>query len=192
MNARRVRSDSSVALSSELPGACSHVTLASTPIFDQASEHAHCLSRDAAVVWRACDGTLAPEQIATTAGIDLDTVMRALDELDERDLLVTRVGVTRREVTVRLAKAGGAAAAAPLIYSIIAPTPALGASQTFCTSQGCQNGCGGCKAFGCACCGPGGGNTKLSTADCSTANCNPAIINAFHCGTPVTSVVCNT
>jgi hypothetical protein len=162
-------------------------------VYDETIDLAHCLSRPAVMVWRACDGTRTAGEIASALDMDVGTVRQALEELDVRGLLEPSPGMTRREATLTAAKAGGAAAvAAPLIYSMLAPTPALAASQNFCTGQGCQNGCGGCKALGCACCGPGGGNTKLCTADCSTANCSASIVNTFHCGTPVTSVVCNT
>jgi hypothetical protein len=162
-------------------------------VYDETTDEAHCLSRTAARIWRACDGAHSAGEIASALDTDIGTVRQALEEMDARGLLEPSSGITRREATLRAAKAGGAAAAAaPLIYSIIVPAAALAASQNFCTGLGCQSGCGHCKAAGCACCGPGGGNVKLCTADCSTANCSASIVNTFHCSTPVTSIVCNT
>jgi hypothetical protein len=177
-------------------------------IYDQRNDQAHCLSRDAAMVWRVCDGTAKPAELATALEVDQAVVDRALDELESCGLLETGpvAGITRREATIRMAKVGGVAAAAPMIYSIMAPTPALAASQGFCLSLSCDpsnptnccftsGGCGTCHKNGCACCGPGnstsGGEAKICTADCTTTYCTAAILIA-HCGTAGTSPACNT
>lgn len=165
-------------------------------VYDQRTDQAHCLSRHAAMVWRVCDGATSPAEIATALEVDPDTVVRAVEELDGCGLLDSTPipGVTRREMTLRMAKVGGAAAAAPMIYSIMAPTPALAASQAFCLSiSGCStavNGCDACYKAGCVCCGEGTSNaTKLCTADCSLTNCNPCIVHA-HCGGTGTESSC--
>jgi hypothetical protein len=144
-------------------------------------------------VWRACDGRTTAEELCPALGLDHETVMRALGELGERELVnsVPGAGVTRREAAARLAKVGAVAASAPLIYSIVAPAPALAASQRFCTTLGCQSGCGACHTAVCSCCGPGGGSSKLCTADCTAASCTVAIYNSFGCQPPVTTVTCN-
>jgi hypothetical protein len=161
-------------------------------IYDSSSGTAHSLSATAARVWRRCDGTTDIGGLSAELGLDRETVTRAVAELEESGLLETPpvVGVTRRQASVKLAKLGAVAASAPLVYSIAAPTPALAQTQNFCESLGCQTGCGACHQAGCACCGPGGGETKLCTQDCSDTFCNPPEFSG-HCGTPVTSVSCN-
>lgn len=158
-------------------------------IYDRNSDYAHCLGREAAMVWRVCDGSTPAAAIATALGFDRETVDRALDELDESGLLdsIDKGGLTRREATIKMAKVGGLAAAAPMIYSIMAPTPALAASQAYClTVTNCfsnGSGCSTCFKAGCVCCGAGSsGNAgaKLCTADCSCSSCNANIIHC-HC-----------
>jgi hypothetical protein len=82
-------------------------------------------------------------------------------------------GLTRREMTLNVAKVGAAAAAAPLIISVVAPSPAEAATPTVeqCRA-GFTSGCGSCTLSGCCCCGPGGGNTKdcVPTATCGVVN----------------------
>lgn len=169
-------------------------------IYDQRTDQAHCLTRDAAMVWRVCDGKTGPAELAAALSLDLDVVVRALEELSACDLLdVGGVdGITRREATLKMAKVGGMAAAAPLIYSILAPTPALAASQNYCLSIsncsganfGGHTGCDGCYLAGCCCCGAGtSGDVKLCTADCTTTNCTADIIHA-HCGGTGTQSTC--
>jgi hypothetical protein len=165
-------------------------------VYDQRNDQAHCLSRDAAMVWRVCDGASSPGEIATALGLEPATVNRAIEELDECGLLDSApvAGVTRREAAIRMAKVGGAAVTAPLIYSIMAPTPALAASQAFCLSiSGCStavNGCDACYKAGCVCCGEGTSSaTKLCTADCSLTNCSPCVVHA-HCGGTGTQSSC--
>lgn len=167
-------------------------------IYDQRSEKVHCLTREAAMVWRVCDGHTSPADLARSLSLSAEAVSAALDQLAAAELLdaTPSVGITRREATIRMAKAGGVAAAAPMIYSIVAPTPALAASQAYCLAFGCiTTGCGACHNCGCACCGPGNaGNTgvgKLCTADCSSVNCNLQTVED-HCKITITSISCNT
>jgi len=95
-------------------------------VYDQRSQTAHCLSRDAASVWELCDGHLSEAEIAKRLGLAPEAVQRAADALSESGLLDegpikvdhTRA-YSRREATAKLAKAGGAAFAAPLIYSAV-------------------------------------------------------------------------
>lgn len=168
-------------------------------IYDQRSDKVHCLTREAAMVWRVCDGQTSLATLATSLSLPPESVSAALDHLEAAELLETapHVGITRREATIRMAKVGGVAAAAPMIYSIMAPTPALAASQAYCLSFGCvtTQGCGACHNCGCACCGPGNkttiGENKLCTADCTSVNCTAALI-ASHCNVTVgTSPACN-
>lgn len=151
-------------------------------IYDEQTAEAHCLTRQAAAVWRACDGRTTASEMAAKLELEDDTVERALTELERCELLEVPAvagkvreenpGVTRREATLRFAKVGAAAAAAPLIYSIAAPTPAMAQSQAFCLSQGCGHGCDQCFGVNCCCCCPGSGDLKHCTADCTTTNCS--------------------
>jgi len=167
-------------------------------VYDQRTDQAHCLSREAAMVWRVCDGRTGPDELATALGLESATVQLAIEELDRCNLLDSAPppGITRREATIRMAKVGGAAAAAPLIYSVLAPAPALAASQQFClginpcSASNGQTGCSSCFKVGCVCCGAGtSGSNKLCTADCSTTFCNPCLIHA-HCGGTGTESTC--
>ena len=81
--------------------------------------------------------------------MDADTVARALDELNGCELLDTgpseagATGTTRREASIKLAKVGGAVAAAPLIVSLALPaTAAATVTPAFCTNGGQSHGCG--------------------------------------------------
>ena len=142
-------------------------------VYDLESDRGHCLSPAAAAVWRRCDGRTPVEGLSAQVGLDAETVGRALDELTGCGLLeagaVDADGTTRREITVRLAKAGAAVAAAPLIVSVTAPTPAQAQSPGVCAAFSGQ-GCGGaCFQAGCCCCEPEGGSTKFCVPD--TAFC---------------------
>jgi hypothetical protein len=148
-------------------------------VYDQTNETAHSLSVAAARVWRACDGERSARALSVELDMDADTVARALEELDECNLLDhggPLTGMTRREAALKGAKVGAAAATAPLIYSILAPVPAMAATQAYCIALGCTQGCGTCHQAGCACCGPGGNEDKICVQDCTSTNCNEALI----------------
>ena len=113
-------------------------------IYDKLTDQAHCLSCTAALVWRACNGQLAPDEIArklTTqlgAVVSEDLVLLALTELEKINLLerddATRVsfgGVSRRQLVRTLGLA--ATVALPVVTTIMAPTPAQAAT---CTAPG--------------------------------------------------------
>ncbi len=126
-------------------------------VYDLRVNRAHSLSGTATQVWQRCDGKTTIATIAAQLELDADTVARALDELESCDLLDTGggLGTTRRELGVRIAKVGGAVAAAPLILSLTAP-PALALltpTVEFCTNGGASHGCGiDCNARSCCCC----------------------------------------
>ena len=132
-------------------------------IYDTAIDRGHSLSPEAARVWRACNGKTPVEELSSRLGLDQETVDLALAELESCELLevkpsIVADGSTRREVTLRLAKVGAAAAAAPLILSVAAPTPAMAATLAQCLKVTQQSGnCGGanakgCHDLGCCCC----------------------------------------
>ena len=106
-------------------------------LYDERAHTAHALSPVAAAVWRACDGSRSPGLIARSTGLEADVVEQALEDLSERQLLeLTEPAViSRRQATKRIAQLGGAAFAAPLIYSVaigpaIAAASACGATGT--------------------------------------------------------------
>jgi cell division septation protein DedD len=137
-------------------------------VYDEADNRGHCLSPSAARVWRLCDGRTPVEDMGAELGLDPHEVDRALAELEACELLQPTpqlssngdgvIGTTRRELSVKLVKAGGAIAAAPLIVSIAAPSPAAAATAgPGCTNVlECSGNCGqtgsGCQGGGCVCC----------------------------------------
>ena len=143
-------------------------------VYDLKTHRAHSLSPAAARVWRRCDGTTPAASVADELGLDTKEVARAIDELAACELLApsARDGISRRELSVRVAKGAVAAASAPLIISIVAPTPAAAQS----VPEGCEGlllgcitncgnqcnavtvGCFCCQYDGLSCSGPGGGD----------------------------------
>jgi hypothetical protein len=137
-------------------------------IYDTRNDRAHSLQSAAAQVWQRADGDTPPEKLSEELGLDAGTLDRALAELESCGLLEVAsvadadgrpvAGTTRRELGIRVAKVGGAVAAAPLIVSVAAPRPA--AAQT--PVPGCEalfeclEDCGqtqhGCQGTGCCCC----------------------------------------
>ena len=88
-------------------------------VYDQRSQAAHALSREATAVWESCDGSLAASDIGEHAGLEAAAVEGALAELRANDLLDDEIavqsGYSRREVAAKFAAIGGAAFAAPFI-----------------------------------------------------------------------------
>jgi hypothetical protein len=144
-------------------------------VYDRTNDRAHCLSGPAARVWQRCDGRSTIEGLGAALELDAATVDRAAQELRLCGLLEGDAagGLTRREMTLNVAKVGAATAAAPLIISVVAPSPAEASTPTVeqCRA-GFTSGCGSCTLSGCCCCGPGGGNTKdcVPTATCGVVN----------------------
>lgn len=105
-------------------------------LYDRESHTAHCLSPIAACIWRHCDGERDVTELAVLVGESENVVVDALHELREKNLLAdepelvqsTVNSVSRREVIVRGARYGAAAAAVPLIVSATAATPAMASS----------------------------------------------------------------
>lgn len=108
-------------------------------VYDKVRDQAHCLNQSAALVWRACDGQCAPEEIARKLTTQLavavpeDLVLLALVQLEENHLLEKRetidasfAGMSRRQMARSLSLT--AAVALPVISSIMVPTPAQAAT----------------------------------------------------------------
>lgn len=140
-------------------------------VYDEMTAQAHCLNLDAARVWRACDGQKTEDALASELGLDAEIVALALNELDSKNLLMGEVmsdgaGATRREFGLKAAKIGGAVAAGPMIYSIVAPT-ALATVTT--PNKVCNfysgSSCDACAQIcGCCCCCQGCSKTTGSPA----------------------------
>jgi DNA-binding transcriptional ArsR family regulator len=123
----------------------------------EATQTVHALSKDAASVWRQCDGHSSAADIARRLGLDEARVAHALDELSGAELMEEPEGISRRALYKRTAKLGAAALGAPLIYSVaIRPTSAH-ASTPPCSCPAGQPNCG-C---------PGSGSVKLSNGTCA-------------------------
>jgi hypothetical protein len=160
-------------------------------VYDPKSKRAHCLDAVAARVWRAADGSSDVEALANRLDLSVELVEQAVAELESCELLETfgldivdsngngnGNGLTRREMTIRSAKVGTAVAAAPLVYSILAPTPAAAATPTpaVCFLYTMAN-CGGPNTVGCGsvtgcccCCQGGGGLVPPSCKTCTSSN----------------------
>jgi hypothetical protein len=120
-------------------------------LYDQDNHTAHCLSPIAAGVWRHCAGERDVTKLAERTGASESLVADALNELREKDLLdpeptlqSTIPGISRREAIVRVARVG-AAAAAPLIVSATAATPAMASSALTASCTPANNTCCLCK-----------------------------------------------
>jgi hypothetical protein len=150
-------------------------------VYDQRTHHAHALTATAADVWRACDGDTTAKGLGARLGLDARTTARALEELASCGLLdsTTQIdhggnGLTRRQVTARAAKLGGAAAAAPLILSIAAPVAEAAPTPTIAQcAQYHDHACNPCATVcGCCCCCQAGPcKTCFPTNMCPSFNC---------------------
>lgn len=128
-------------------------------VYDSNSHRAHCLNWTASAVWKHCDGKTTPADMAGLMTIELDApvaeelVWLGLDQLRKARLLETPISLSpspitamsRREAMRRVGLA--AAAALPVVTSIIAPKAAHAAS---CRPNGDTcNGNGNCCSHNC-------------------------------------------
>lgn len=117
-------------------------------VYDAGAHRAHCLNRAAALVWEQCDGETPVPVIAARVGerlsatIPEEVVWLALEGLAGAGLLsggaARRASVRRVSRRSMLRRLGLAAAALPLITSIVSPTPAQAESP--CTETSCPPG----------------------------------------------------
>ena len=138
-------------------------------VYDLKTNKAHCLNPSATLTWKHCDGKTSVADMASIltaelkTQIDEDTVWLALKQLGKARLLdqpvvtpMGRPGLSRREVIRKLGL--GAAIAAPLVMSIVAPTAASAAT---------------CHGTGFAC-SPNGNNTATCCSSCCAGgSCQP-------------------
>lgn len=100
-------------------------------VYDKDSHQAHCLNRTAAAVFLHADGQRSLSEIAALVGpgAGCDTVRDALDQLAAAGLLESAPvdpGPSRREVLRRVGV--GAVVLAPIVASLLVPTPAEAAA----------------------------------------------------------------
>lgn len=111
-----------------------------TLVYDLERHQAHCLNRTAALVLRNADGRRSVADIALAAAesgpaLDEDAVGLAIEKLSEVGLLEGRAAPARPEAWLSspgrraaLRRAGvGAALLAPVVTSVLVPTPAAAA-----------------------------------------------------------------
>lgn len=90
-------------------------------VYDTRTHRAHSLSALAAQVWRACDGTRSPQEIASSLGLSQDEVAGGLARLDEANLFEPRLfKPSRRKFLRKVATTAGLL----VIASITAPQAA--------------------------------------------------------------------
>jgi hypothetical protein len=111
-------------------------------IYDKERHQAHCLNRTAAIVFRHADGRRTLSEIAALVGpgASRDTVQAALDRLAAAGLLESapaEPASSRREVLRQVGV--GAAVLAPIVASLLVPTPAEAAATCIPVSS-CTNG----------------------------------------------------
>jgi hypothetical protein len=135
-------------------------------VYDLESHRAHCLNSAAALVWRQCDGRTRVSEItrlingSSAVPVNDDVVWLALEQLALADLIDKRYNrppssrLTRRQLIKRTGIA--AAAAFPLVTSIISPTAVEAAS---CLPPGAP-------------CAPSGPNSSCCNRMCIAGLCN--------------------
>jgi hypothetical protein len=111
-------------------------------VYDDDRKLAFRLSRTAAIVWQACDGTRTISDLVEVLSQELgeladeDAVLIALDTLSEHELLesgyerrdVWATRLSRRRFINRVGLVGAAAVAMPVVASLAVPSPAAAAS----------------------------------------------------------------
>lgn len=122
-------------------------------VYDRDRDEAHCLTGAAAAVWRACDGHRDLDALAARCGLDGASVAEVLERLQDSSLVSVPAAVGAQLSRRRLIGRAAAVAAAPLVLSIAAPSPAAASShcsQVSCTvdAQCATVGCGTCRMSG--------------------------------------------
>jgi hypothetical protein len=143
-------------------------------LYDRETHTAHSLSAAAAKVWEYCDGTLSAAEIGAQLELETALVEQALAELSESGLLVDAPAnlISRRQAAKRLVRVGGAALAAPLIYSVAIGPATAAASPVACAASTCASGTTSGSAASLA----AATATCVANAQCraaSTCNCIP-------------------
>ena len=101
-----------------------------TLVLDRRTGTAHCLPAEVTRVWGACTGRNTLAEIASAAEVDEPVAASTVHQLMELDLVEVPSGIDRRKLLRRGALAG-AAVAAPVIQSVVAPPAAWAQTPTF-------------------------------------------------------------
>lgn len=119
-------------------------------VYDTKREIVCRLNESAALVWRSCNGERTIEEIAEVVAeelgefVDEDLVLIALDNLLDHGLLLSgyesratvEARLSRRRFIGRVGVVGAAAAAVPVVHTMIVPTPAAAQSMGYPYSSG--------------------------------------------------------
>lgn len=124
-------------------------------VYDRERNKALCLNQTAALVWKHCDGKTPVSEVARAleervhAPVDEELIWLGIQQLNKAHLLeqarrLPERGMSRRQVIRRIGL--GAAVAAPLVTSILAPAAAhaatcVGNGGSCTTSAQCCSGC---------------------------------------------------
>lgn len=134
-------------------------------VYNPGNDMAHCLGKIGAVVFRACQQQVSEEQLArelTELGVSDPTAAIAESVLMLYEARLALMAPPTKEFNRRkFLAAAGAAAAVPVVMSVMAPKPANAASCQNCNiiGAGCNN-CPECVDCGVGCpLGCGGGTT---------------------------------
>jgi len=129
-------------------------------IFDVSRNRAHCLNASAAAIWQHCNGARSPVELAEHLFPGVEPAEReqlvrvGLERLRRRHLLESSsadftVNLSKRHMIKKLAMVAAAAGiAAPVVSSIVAPTPGYAVS---CGTQGmpCMTDVNCCEGLAC-------------------------------------------
>jgi hypothetical protein len=143
-------------------------------VFDSRTGEAHALGPLASSVFERCDGRTTLTEVAAELGLSEAALLEVLEQLHERGLLedaggqpTPTDGLSRRDAVRKVALlSAGAAAAAPLIKSILVPTPAEALSVCQATKLLGEPCAATCECVVGCCCSGG----QLSEPQCFSAN----------------------
>jgi hypothetical protein len=134
-------------------------------IYDSREHRAHCLAELAYRVLLRSDGKTRVRDLANSLDADAAQIETAIEQLRTAGLLQParrheQIDLGRRRAAARLARTAAMAIAAPMVWSIVAPSVAQAASTTFCVKtciKGVTNGqCCGNSGSAAGTCNNGG------------------------------------
>lgn len=109
-------------------------------IYDLKIDKMLCLNKTAAIIWNACDGKMAFDELKSRHNYSDEIIYLALDELKSRNLLAEGydspfTGINRRQLIRKIGLAS--MTMLPMVSSMIAPTAARAASGLRANCTGC-------------------------------------------------------
>jgi hypothetical protein len=139
------------------PGLVVNELSGETLIYDFATHKGHCTTPFAYEVLKRCDGKTSAASISAALAADRRQVEAALEQLAKAELFVEKgrsVDHARRRAMRQVAATVGLSIAAPMVWSIVAPSKAEAASAVACPLTSTQ--CMGTTSDN-LCCGTSGG-----------------------------------